>query len=305
MGAKIRQHVRSNVVGYMALFVALSGTAYAVDGPLPGQNQVGSQDIINAEVQDQDLAPNSVVTGKLADGHVRTADVLDNDLTGSDISDANTLGTAEVDEANLFNDNSLNGLDVQNGSLGTADIAEDTLYNDNSLTGGDVSNFGTLGTAEINEGSLFNDNSLIGADINESTLARVPDADNLDGIDSVRFVQGQSGGGEVGLGRQVQASSTERTLLRGNLGVLVSVCQSDGDAALRYVNSLLSPTVDVGDNIGAETAYTGNVATGESIFVLDAQAPNSAAVGQIQVHTSESTTGPQEAVTFLVSAQAG
>ena len=45
MSGRIRQHIRSNVVGYVALFVALSGTAYAIDGPLPGQNQVGSEDM--------------------------------------------------------------------------------------------------------------------------------------------------------------------------------------------------------------------------------------------------------------------
>jgi hypothetical protein len=39
MSVRIREHIRSNVVGYVAVFIALSGTAYAVDGPLPGQNQ--------------------------------------------------------------------------------------------------------------------------------------------------------------------------------------------------------------------------------------------------------------------------
>ena len=43
MSVRIAQHIRSNVVGYLALFVALSGTAYAIDGPLAGQNQVGSR----------------------------------------------------------------------------------------------------------------------------------------------------------------------------------------------------------------------------------------------------------------------
>ena len=56
MSGRIRQHIRSNVVGYVSLFVALSGTAYAIDGPLPGQNQVGSEDIINGEVKTPDLA---------------------------------------------------------------------------------------------------------------------------------------------------------------------------------------------------------------------------------------------------------
>jgi hypothetical protein len=300
MGEKIRGYIRQHHLALLCLFLIMSGgTAWANHG-FP--DTISSEDIIDAEVKTEDVANNAIGTGKIPDGAVRSSDVA-NDTTDFGLQaqdlEAGSVGTSEVA------DNALHGGDILDGSLGTNEIAEDTLYNDNSLNAGDVSDFGTLGTSEINEGSLFNDNSLIGADINESQLAKVPDADRLDGIDSSGFVQGQSGGGEVGLGRQViTAGGTDRTLLRGNLGTLVSICQSDGDAALKYVNSLLSPTVDVGDNIGAGTAYASNVGTGESHFVLDAQAPDSAAVGQIQVHTSASTTGPQKAVTFLVSARA-
>ena len=50
MSSRIADHIRRNVYGLIAIFIALSGTAYAVDGPLAGQNQVGSADIINGEV---------------------------------------------------------------------------------------------------------------------------------------------------------------------------------------------------------------------------------------------------------------
>ena len=62
----ISRHIRSNVIGYMALFVALSGTAYAVDGPLPGQNQVGSADIINDDVRSVDIRDDTQAAGGLA-----------------------------------------------------------------------------------------------------------------------------------------------------------------------------------------------------------------------------------------------
>ena len=43
MSGRIRQHIRSNVVGYVSLFVALgAGHGICHRGPLPGQNQVGS-----------------------------------------------------------------------------------------------------------------------------------------------------------------------------------------------------------------------------------------------------------------------
>jgi hypothetical protein len=53
---KISDHLRSNVVGSVALFVVLSGTAYVLDGPLPGPNTVGSADIINNEVYSVDAS---------------------------------------------------------------------------------------------------------------------------------------------------------------------------------------------------------------------------------------------------------
>jgi hypothetical protein len=94
----ISGHIRANVIGYLALFIALSGTAYAVDGPLPGQDQVGSADIINNDVQSADIRDanlttadirsSAVTTGKILDNDVRSADVLDNSLTGADVSEA-------------------------------------------------------------------------------------------------------------------------------------------------------------------------------------------------------------------------
>jgi hypothetical protein len=53
---EIRDHLRSNVVGYVALFVVLSGTAYAPRRTAPGQNKVGSADIINNEVYSVDAS---------------------------------------------------------------------------------------------------------------------------------------------------------------------------------------------------------------------------------------------------------
>ena len=105
MGTRVRMHVRSNVVGYIALFVALSGTAAA----LPGTNSVDSGDIINQQVKSADIA----------NGQVRSTDIADDStlfaLTGGDIANG-----------------SLSGADVADGSLGGSDIA------DGSVTGSDV-----------------------------------------------------------------------------------------------------------------------------------------------------------------------
>jgi hypothetical protein len=85
---KFSSHIRSNVIGYVALFVALSGVAYANDGPLAGQNTVGSADIIDGEVYNQDIKASSVGSGK----------VIDNSLTGNDLA-AKSVGYSELDPA--------------------------------------------------------------------------------------------------------------------------------------------------------------------------------------------------------------
>ena len=101
----ISNHIRAHVVGYAALFVALSGTAYAIDGPLAGQNQVGSADIINNEVQSadirdanvtfSDLRSDAVTAGKIADGAVGGAAVADDSLTEDDIDEGAVPGLSD------------------------------------------------------------------------------------------------------------------------------------------------------------------------------------------------------------------
>jgi hypothetical protein len=97
----ISEHIRGNVVGYVALFLALSGgTAYALEG----SNTVFSDDIVDNEVKTQDIrtvitddlgdaavttvkiADGAVTTGKLADGAITGAKVQDGTLTAADIS---------------------------------------------------------------------------------------------------------------------------------------------------------------------------------------------------------------------------
>jgi len=184
MSQRIRAHLRSNVVGYIAIFLfAMGGTAFAIDGPLPGQNQVGSADIINGEVQQpdigsqavgtdaiknnqvthSDLAADAVRSGEiangqvgnvdLADGSVNSAKVLDNSLTIDD------LGTQSVGSDELtgtgFGNNGFNGdEEIIDGSILGFDIANDTLGGnhiaDGTLSGGDIAD-GSLSQADIGD----------------------------------------------------------------------------------------------------------------------------------------------------------
>jgi hypothetical protein len=122
MSARIAAYIRQHHLGLVAIFLALSGTAYATH---PGgantistediiNNEIRSEDIRSANVQNPDLGNSAVTSGKIAEGHVRTADVLDDNLTGTDIANTDSLGSPEI------------------GGLGSADITDD------SLTGDDV-----------------------------------------------------------------------------------------------------------------------------------------------------------------------
>jgi hypothetical protein len=156
MSARIGQHIRSNVVGYVALFVALSGAAYAVDGPLPGQDQVGSDDIINAEVKTADLGPESVRSGK----------VLDETLVGADIAPG-AISTSEVINGTI------GAADLGSNSVGYEEIAP-SAFNTEIADSGFF--YGIADNAI--QGNEVSDNSLTGADIDETTLTA------LDGNDA-------------------------------------------------------------------------------------------------------------------------
>jgi hypothetical protein len=111
---------RANLVALVALFVALSGSAYAAD-------TVFSTDIVDGQVQSVDVQDNGLTGTDIQS--LTGADVTDNSLTGSDISG---LTGADV------TDNTLTGADVS--GLTGSDISGLTGadVNDNSLTGSDI-----------------------------------------------------------------------------------------------------------------------------------------------------------------------
>jgi hypothetical protein len=124
MSKRISEHLRSNVVGYVAIFLfAVGGTAYATHPG--GANTISTGDIQNgevktadvgdSEVRNPDLAANAVASGKIQDRQVKNADL------GLNASSSNTIA---------------------DGGIQNVDVATDTLtgatVNDNSLTGDDV-----------------------------------------------------------------------------------------------------------------------------------------------------------------------
>jgi hypothetical protein len=90
---RIGKYLRSNVLALVAIFIVLGGTAYAVNGALPGRNTVGSADIINRQVKGHDIHNGAVKARDIHKGAVRSSDVRNNDLTDRDIREG-TLNLA-------------------------------------------------------------------------------------------------------------------------------------------------------------------------------------------------------------------
>jgi hypothetical protein len=90
-----RRPSHGTVVAYVALFITLSGVAYAADTVGSSDiidEAILSQDIKNGEVKTSELANSGVTNGKLALNSVGTGKVIDNSLTGADLKGADVSG---------------------------------------------------------------------------------------------------------------------------------------------------------------------------------------------------------------------
>jgi hypothetical protein len=159
---RILSHVRSNLVAYIALFFALSGSAYAAGGLLISSNNIVDGQVFSADVADEDLTGIDIQNGGLtgadvANGTLTGLDVADGGLAGVDIANGSVTG-ADVAVNSLTGanvaDGFLTGADVADNSLSGADIAEDTL----SVAGMGCQSGKVLGFARVNGIALTRDN---------------------------------------------------------------------------------------------------------------------------------------------------
>lgn len=68
MANRVFQHLRRNLVAYLALFVALSSTGYAASAKLLPKNSVGSAQVINGSLLKSDLGKKTVAALRGARG---------------------------------------------------------------------------------------------------------------------------------------------------------------------------------------------------------------------------------------------
>jgi hypothetical protein len=121
MSSSVARHIRGNIVGYVALFLALSAGAYAATNVAP-RNSVDSKSIRNHQVKKADLAQNSVRSATVRNGSLTGADVLANSLTGAQINEGSLGSVPSATSAT----NATNATDATHAT--TADSAVHALY---------------------------------------------------------------------------------------------------------------------------------------------------------------------------------
>ena len=173
MGNRVAAHLRQNVYGLVAVFIALSGTAYAanewtgeniVDESLTGAD-IGNSSLNGGELSPATLGPREIIGDSLATGQIKNESLTGDDLrnaslNGGELSPA-TLGPREIIGESLGRNQIATGgvgsLEVLDQSLFGQDIGENAISSDeiaaDGVNGSDVA-ANTLTTADIAEDTL-------------------------------------------------------------------------------------------------------------------------------------------------------
>jgi hypothetical protein len=224
MSTRISKHIRSNVIGYIAIFMfALGGTAYATHPG--GKETIDSADIIDNEVFSADvandtlaggglgaadLAPDSVGTSEVAPNSIGSGEVLSESLTSVDIA-ADSIGSSELGlnavGTNEVATDSLTSLDIAADSIGFSELGLNSVGSGEvlpeSLTSVDIAadsigsselGLNAVGTNEVATDSL--NSSDVGANAvgsSEVANASLGTAEFASSIPATRATRGSQG----------------------------------------------------------------------------------------------------------------
>jgi hypothetical protein len=159
----IREHLRSNVVGYVALFCfAMSGTAVALDG----RDTVFSDDIVDGQVRTNDISDSNGVRSAdvrddvLAGGGLTAADLGPNSVAASEIA-SEGVGSPEIarDAVNSpeIGAGSVQADEIGLGAVGASEIASEGVgspeIENESIGSGDIA-FDAVGKSELDDDAV-------------------------------------------------------------------------------------------------------------------------------------------------------
>ena len=131
---RVRRHLQSHVVAYIALFVALSGSALA----LPGKNSVKSNDIKRGAVKGRAIAEDAVKKAKIRDAAVTAPKLSAAAVTTAALADS-AVTTPKLAEDSVTRQKivqgSINGGKLANGAVNSAKVADGTLLGEDFAPG--------------------------------------------------------------------------------------------------------------------------------------------------------------------------
>jgi hypothetical protein len=191
MSRAIGEHIRRNVYGLVAVFIALGGTAWAVE-TMP-KNSVVSKSIKNGQVKTRDLGAGAVSGVSLAPGAVTSAAVADDSLTGEDVDETSFDGSVlQLRIGGGCSAGSAIRSIAANGTV-TCDPGDDAAYTASAPLTLDGNDFGL--TAACADGQVLKSDAS-----GEWSCANDTDTDTNSGGDVTGVIAGTglSGGGTSG-----------------------------------------------------------------------------------------------------------
>jgi hypothetical protein len=151
----VSQHIRSNIVGLIALFVALSGTATA----LQGKGTVKSKDIAKNAVTTPKLRGGAVTAPKLRDAAVTSAKLAAGAVTAADLA-AGAVGTPALAPDSVTLDKIAPGVidqGILDGAVTTEKIADEAVttakLDDEAVTSGQLDDEAVT-TQKLDDGAV-------------------------------------------------------------------------------------------------------------------------------------------------------
>ena len=142
MLTRTRSHITRNVVGYLALFIALGGTSYGL-----ASGSIDSREIKNDAVRTRDLRNNDVRSRDIRNRTIVARDVGNNELDGDQIDES---GLAQVPSA-ISADTASNALSLGGQPASAVGRAPAAAVNFDNGDAGPVLAVPGLGTLQVAE----------------------------------------------------------------------------------------------------------------------------------------------------------